>query len=91
LSLVANTPDLRFDMDKGEPIDIQCGKGADVIEHFFHNNPNPAIITGISIDMSPAFISGCQTCLRLLSVVVRLISLGSNPPACLQTTWKTFV
>ena len=49
------------DMDKGEPIDIQSGKGADVIENFFHNNANPAIITGISIDMSPAFISGCQT------------------------------
>jgi len=39
----------------------RAGKGADVIENFFHNNANPAIITGISIDMSPAFISGCKT------------------------------
>lgn len=49
------------DMDKGEPIDIQSGKGAQVIEEFFHNNVNPSIIRNISIDMSPAFISGCQS------------------------------
>jgi len=48
------------DMDKGKPIDIQDGKAADVVENFFHNNPNPSLIKDISIDMSPAFISGCQ-------------------------------
>jgi transposase len=48
------------DMDKKQPIDIQLGKGADVIENFFHCNVNPQIIQGISIDMSPSFISGCQ-------------------------------
>ncbi len=52
---------LIVDMDKGEPIDIQSGKGAQVIEQFFHNNANPSIIKNISIDMSPAFISGCQS------------------------------
>lgn len=42
-------------MDKGEPIDIQSGKGAQVIEEFFHNNVNPSIIRNISIDMSPIY------------------------------------
>jgi transposase len=50
------------DMEKKKPIDIQSGKGADVVENFFHSNVNPQIVKGISIDMSPAFISGCQNC-----------------------------
>jgi len=49
------------DMDTRQPIDIQLGKGADVIENFFHNNANPSILKNISIDMSPAFISGCRS------------------------------
>lgn len=48
------------DMKKNKPIDIQLGKGADVLENFFHSNVNPQIVKGISIDMSPAFISGCR-------------------------------
>jgi transposase len=48
------------DMEKGKPIDIQDGKGADTIENFFHNNVNPQIVKDISIDMSPSFISGCK-------------------------------
>jgi len=47
-------------METGKPIDIQLGKGADVIENFFHENANPAIVKGISMDMSAAFISGCK-------------------------------
>ena len=47
-------------MESGKPIDIQLGKGADVIENFFHENANPEIVKGISIDMSPSFISGCK-------------------------------
>lgn len=48
------------DMEKKKPIDIQTGKGSDVIKNFFHSNANPQIVRDISIDMSPAFISGCQ-------------------------------
>lgn len=48
-------------METNKPIDIQLGKGADVVEGFFHQNVNPQIVKDISIDMSPAFISGCQT------------------------------
>lgn len=48
------------DMETGKPIDIQDGKGADVLREFFHNTVNPTCVEDISIDMSPAFISGCQ-------------------------------
>ena len=48
-------------MDTGKPIDIQDGKGIEVVEEFFHNHPNPTLVTDISIDMSPAFISGCES------------------------------
>lgn len=48
------------DMQTNKPIDIQPGKGADVVEQFFHANTNPQLVQHISIDMSPAFISGCQ-------------------------------
>jgi len=48
------------DLDTRKPIDIQDGKGADTIEHFFHNHANPQVVKDISIDMSSAFISGCK-------------------------------
>ena len=48
------------DMNRNKPIDIQDGKGAETIKHFFHNHVNPQVVKDISIDMSPAFISGCN-------------------------------
>ena len=47
-------------MENNKPIDIQDGKGADTIEHFFYNHVNPQVVKDISIDMSPSFISGCK-------------------------------
>lgn len=49
------------DLETRKPIDIQLGRGADVIGQFFHNNVNPSIVKQISIDMSTAFICGCKT------------------------------
>lgn len=46
-------------MDTGKPIDVLDGKGSEVLKEFFDNNVNPAQVKQISIDMSPAFISGC--------------------------------
>lgn len=52
---------LFVDMEGKQILDIYSGKGGDVFEKFFHANINPAAVKNISIDMSPAFISGCGT------------------------------
>ena len=48
-------------MKTGKPIDIQDDKGSDTIKELFEANPNPAIVKDFSLDMSPAFVSGCKT------------------------------
>lgn len=48
------------DLDTHRIIDLQDGKGADTIERFFHNHPNPQVVQNISSDMSPAFAKGVQ-------------------------------
>lgn len=48
------------DLDTHQIIDLQDGKGADTIEAFFHNHPNPPVVQNISSDMSPAFAKGVQ-------------------------------
>ncbi len=49
------------DLDTHQIIDLQDGKGADTIEQFFHNHPNPQVVQNISSDMSPAFAKGVQS------------------------------
>lgn len=49
---------LIVDLDQGKIINIQNGKGADVIANFYNLHPNPALIQNISVDMSPSFKSG---------------------------------
>jgi transposase len=48
------------DMDENKVIAIEDGRGADTIEAFFEQHPNPAVIKELSMDMSPAFIKGAQ-------------------------------
>ncbi len=49
------------DLDTSQIIDIQDGRGSDVIEKFFHEHPYPPIVKDISVDMSPAFSSGIES------------------------------
>ncbi len=49
------------DMDNKQIIDIQAGRGSEAIKLFIEKHPNPNEITDISMDMSPAFLSGVQT------------------------------
>ena len=49
------------DLASRQIIDLQDGKGADTIEHFFQDHPNPAVVQNISSDMSPAFAKGVQS------------------------------
>lgn len=46
------------DLDTAQVIDIQDGKAAEAVEKFFQGHPYPEAVRNISIDMSPAFISG---------------------------------
>ena len=48
------------DLDAHRIIDLQDGKGADTIEQFFQDHPNPQVVQSISSDMSPAFAKGVQ-------------------------------
>lgn len=56
------------DMDRGEIIDIEDGKAATAVAAFFHNHPNPQVISHFSMDMSPAFISGIKQFFPLASI-----------------------
>lgn len=46
------------DLDKNQIVGIYDGKSSDCVEKFIQDHPNPEAIKNISIDMSPAFISG---------------------------------
>ena len=46
---------LIVDLDTSKIINIQDGKGSDVLENLHHLHPNPEEIKNISVDMSPAF------------------------------------
>ncbi len=48
------------DMDTHKILALEDGKGADTLERFFANHPNPAVVQDISSDMSPAFAKGVQ-------------------------------
>lgn len=48
------------DLDTRQIIDLQDGKGADTVEQFFQDHPNPPIVQNVSSDMSPAFAKGVQ-------------------------------
>lgn len=50
-----------YDLDKQEIIGIYDGKSSACVEQFFHDHPNPEAVKNISMDMSPAFISGVTT------------------------------
>jgi transposase len=49
------------DMKTHKVIDIYDGKSAECVEQFFQAHPYPEAVKNISIDMSPAFISGAKT------------------------------
>jgi transposase len=47
-------------METATIIDIEDGKAARAVENFFHNHPNPEAVRQLSMDMSPAFVSGAK-------------------------------
>ncbi|WKN41681.1 transposase [Tunicatimonas pelagia] len=49
------------DLDTHQILALEDGKGADTIERFFQNHPNPEVVQNISSDMSPAFAKGVQS------------------------------
>ncbi len=49
------------DLDTHQILALEDGKGADTIEHFFQDHPNPEVVQNISSDMSPAFAKGVQS------------------------------
>jgi transposase len=50
-----------YDLDTQGIIGIYDGKSSACVEQFFHDHPNPEAVKNISMDMSPAFISGVTT------------------------------
>ncbi len=50
-----------FDLDSWKIIGIYDGKSSECVEQFMKNHPYPEALKNISIDMSPAFISGAKT------------------------------
>lgn len=50
-----------FDLDTWKIIGIYDGKSSDCVESLQKNHPDPGAVKNISIDMSPAFISGANT------------------------------
>lgn len=50
------------DLETHRILDLEDGKSSEAITKFFHNHPNPTVVKQISIDMSPAFISGVNQC-----------------------------
>lgn len=51
-----------FDLDTRKIIGIYDGKSAQCVEQFKQDHPYPQALRNISIDMSPAFISGAKAC-----------------------------
>jgi transposase len=50
------------DLDNRQIVGIYDGKSSDCVEKFIQDHPNPEAIKNISMDMSPAFISGVRRC-----------------------------
>lgn len=48
------------DMDTGQILDITDDRSSNAIKDFFDAHPNPTVVKNISMDMSPAFIKGCE-------------------------------
>jgi transposase len=51
-----------FDLDQWKIIGIYDGKSSECVREFMKSHPYPEAIKNISIDMSPAFISGANQC-----------------------------
>jgi len=47
-------------MDTGKILDITDDRSSKAIKDFFDSHANPTVVKNISMDMSPAFIKGCQ-------------------------------
>jgi len=57
-----------YDLDTQELIGIYDGKSSASLKEFFHDHPYPEAVSNISMDMSPAFISGATTYFRLARI-----------------------
>lgn len=57
-----------FDLDSWEIIGIYDGKSSECVAEFMKDHPYPEAVKNISIDMSPAFISGAKSYLPAAAI-----------------------